>query len=374
MEPVRCDGRERTPPGDAGRSGCGLWRVSQTLNASPAASLEEIAFRKAIIAIQPEYFAWTAEAQERYRLTMPESDRFRAEQSVMQTLFGIRVNSADEADAAFKAFDEERVVRFQSAMLFFSGIGDNQFFLNEFLREGETLLDFETVYDYDCDDFCFQQEFFKKEDSRYVVKPYRGSLYYRWARLRIDGHFFYATLCMAEGYLHGLLETFGREQINALIPHRYVDGKNHGKRRGKGTLFDMKVDAGGKEGELEELEDRYRGYVRERCEAVADQFDTEARGRVYWIDKSQTHDPQIDFVFTDKAALRQVRFRHFMADCRNLVGNTPDFNALVDRERGAAQEFLKHHHCHILETFDPKIKKFRKKWKIVIADGALDDL
>ncbi len=91
------------------------------MNSSPAASLEEIAFRKAIIAVQPDYFAWTVEAQERYRLTIPESDRFRAEQSVLQTLFGIRVNTDDEADATFKAFDDEQVVRFQSAMLFFRG-------------------------------------------------------------------------------------------------------------------------------------------------------------------------------------------------------------------------------------------------------------
>lgn len=344
------------------------------MNSSPAASLEEIAFRKAIIAVQPDYFAWTVEAQERYRLTIPESDRFRAEQSVLQTLFGIRVNTDDEADATFKAFDDEQVVRFQSAMLFFNGIGNDQFFLNEFLGEGETLLDFETVYDYDYNDFCFQQEFFQKEDSSYVVKPYRGSLYHRWARLRIDGNFFYATLCMAEGYLHSLLEEFGREQIDVLIPHRYVDGKNHGKRRGKGTIFDMKVDAGGKEGELEELEDRYRDYVRGRCEVVAAQFDADARGRVYLIDRSREHDPQMDIIFTDKTALQQVRFNHFMADCRNLIGSTLEFDTLVDQEREAAQAFLERHHRNILETFDPKIKKFRKKRQIIIADGALDDL
>ena len=344
------------------------------MNASPAASLEEIAFRKAIIAVRPDYFAWTVEAQERYRLTMPESDHFRIKQSVLQTLFGIRVDTADEANAAFEALDDERVVRFQSAMLFFGGIGDDQFFLHEFLGEGETLLDFETVYDYDYNDFCFQQEFFQKEDSSYVVKPYRGSLYHRWARLRIDGRFFYATLCMAEGYLHGLLESFGREQIKILIPHRYVEGKNHGKRRGKGAVFEMKVDAGGKEGELEELENRYRDYVRGRREAIAAQFDTEARGHVYLIDRSRTHDPQMDVIFTDKTALRQVRFRHFMADCRNLVGNSLEFDALVDRERGAAQEFLERRHRHILETFDPKIRKLRQKRQVIIMDGALDDL
>lgn len=338
------------------------------------ASLEEIAFRKAIIAVQPNYFAWSVAAQERYRLNMPQSDWFRVEQSLLQTLFGIQINTEEAADAAFKAFDDEQVVHFQSAMLFFSGIGEDQFFLNEFLGEDETLLDFETLYDYDHDDFCFQQEVRQKEDSSYVVRPYQGSLYHRWARLRIDGHFFYATLCMAEGYLHGLLEEFGREQINKLIPHRYVNGKNHGKRHGKGTLFDIKVDASGKEGELEELEDLYRNYVRERCELVAAQFDAEAQGHIYLINRSQKNDPQLDFIFTDKSALQQVRFRHFMADCRSLVGNTLEFDALVEREREAAQKFLEFHYHHILENFDPKIKKFRKKRQIVIADGALDDL
>ncbi len=36
-------------------------------------------------------------------------------------------------------------------------VGEDYFFLNEYLDEGKTLFDFDTLYEYDYDDHCFQQ-------------------------------------------------------------------------------------------------------------------------------------------------------------------------------------------------------------------------
>jgi hypothetical protein len=57
--------------------------------------------------------------------------------------------------------------------------------------------------------------------------------------------------------MYSKLEEFGFDKINEMIPHEYVDGKNHGKREGKGSIFDLRVDAGGLEAQMEELKDRY---------------------------------------------------------------------------------------------------------------------
>ncbi len=82
----------------------------------------------------------------------------------------------------------------------------------------------------------------------------------------------------------------------------------------------------------------------------------------------------MDFIFTDKTALKAVRFRHFMADCRALAGDSRALDLITEREKSAILAFLHEAHRDIMENFDPKVVKLRKKNKIIVADGALDAL
>src|ERR671919_739283 len=66
-----------------------------------------------------------------------------------------------------------------------------------------------------------------------------------WARLNINGEFHYATLISLARHLLDILDETGSEQIESLIPHRYVEGKNHGKREQDGTVWNFQLDAGG---------------------------------------------------------------------------------------------------------------------------------
>lgn len=206
------------------------------------------------------------------------------------------------------------------------------------------------------------------------MKPYRGALYYRWARLFIDGVFHYASLCMAAGYVYSHLDEFGQQKVSALIPHRYVNAKDHGKREGKGTIFSQRLEAGGKEAQAEELQRRFRDYLSQRYDALLTEFDGQARKAVYMEDKSRPHDPHINFIFSDKTALQAVRFRHFMRDCRPLVVDRAELDAVISREHQAVDAYLDAACRDIFANFDPKVAPFRKKNKIIIADGALNDL
>ena len=183
-----------------------------------------------------------------------------------------------------------------SAMLQLTGIGDDYLFLNESMAENTSLLDFGTVYDYDYADHLFQESMRQKDDSNYIAKPYRGCPIFSMARLQINGVFHYANLCILAGYLYSKLEEFGFDKINEMIPHEYVDGKNHGKREGKGAIFDLRVDAGGLERQLDELKDRYYKYLFSRCEAILDDFDAKAPKRVYLVDVSTESEPHIDYL------------------------------------------------------------------------------
>ncbi|MDO9104347.1 MAG: hypothetical protein Q7U57_05235 [Methylovulum sp.] len=178
---------------------------------------------------------------------MPDDDDLRIRQLMVNVLFGIKTPNRDDLETALDSFDGGQYLLLNSTLLPLTGIGDDAFFLNEYFSENSSLLDFETVHDYDYADHVFQESIRQQDDPNYTAKPYRGSLYYRWARLQINGVFHYANLCMLAGYVHSKLEEFGFDKINGLISHEYVEGKNHGKRESQESLFDMRVDAGGLE-------------------------------------------------------------------------------------------------------------------------------
>ena len=298
----------------------------------------EVAFKRIMMAVNPDYFSWEIAEQERYRLGLSDEECFRIERDALKILFDIRVDTKEKMEAVCNSFRDEHYLLFNETMLFFNGIGGDLFYLDEYLGDDRTLLDFETLYDYDYDDHCFQEKSWKEEVPDYIVKPYRGTLYYRWARLHIEGTFFYADLSMMANYLYSVAEEVGFDKIQEMIPHEYVNGKNHGKREGKGTLFDLKLMANGKEAQLEELQHRYRVYIGERQKGALDDFDAGTQKRVYLVDKSEEVDPHMSFIFTDKTALQSVRFRHFMADCRSMLGDNQELDALIEQERQAAFE------------------------------------
>ncbi|MBK8276639.1 MAG: hypothetical protein IPK92_12615 [Nitrospira sp.] len=217
-------------------------------------------------------FGWSLEEQECYRVSMPEQDSFRLRQELVKALFGLHAKTDEDLSAISDQFGDEEHLVFNRALLPAAGVGEDSFFLNEYLGEGKTLLDFDTLYEYDYDDHCFQEQARKDEAPEYVMKPYRGALYHRWARLFIDGAFHYASLCMAAGYVYSNLDEFGQKKVSMLIPHRYVNAKDHGKREGKGTIFSQRLDAGGKEAQAEELQRRFWDYLSQRFDALLTEF------------------------------------------------------------------------------------------------------
>jgi PAS domain-containing protein len=341
---------------------------------NPAPADQAAALRRAIIRVWPDYYSWPEARQERHRLQRSREDDFRIRQAAVQSLFGLDVRSEEELEALLDSFDDARYLLLNSTLLPLQGIGADSFFLNESLPDDQSLLDFETLGDYARNDHQFQERARKQEDPGYVVRPYRGDLHHCWARLQVDGAFHYADLRTQAGYLVDALEELGSDRIQALIPHEYVDGSNHGKREGRGFLYDKRIDANGLEGHLDELQHRYYAYVNQRYEDLLGLFDQSARKCVYVRDRSRPDDPHMEFVFSDKTALDAVRFRHFVSDCRLLVGDNRELETRLDHERRAALDFLEESHRDIMNNFDPTVVKLRQKRKIILADGKLKHL
>lgn len=332
------------------------------------------ALRRAFMRVKPDYFALGESQREHYRQHIDKRDDFRIRQIVVKELFGIGIKNAKELDSVLDGFDDAHYLKLNSALLPLQGIGDDSFFLNEYLATDATLLSFDTVGDYARDDHQFQEQARHQDDTNYVSRSYRGDIHRCWARLTIDDAFHYADICSLAGYLIDLLDVRGFDRIADLIPHEYIDGPNHGRRADKGFVYDKRIDAGGLEGQLEALRDRYYAYLRKRSENLLDQFDATAARQVYMCDRGHEDDPHMDFVFSDKTALDSVRFRRFVKDCRRIAGDNAALGKLVDQESHVALDFLTRTHLEIMDNFDPTVVKLRQKRKIVLANDTLIDL
>lgn len=330
------------------------------------------AARKALMAADAHYYAWPTQQQERFRTTMGENSRNKVRRVLLGSLLGIQC-SDEEVDKVWDDIPLPKLNALNWASLLTSGIGEDYLYLNESMAEGKSLLDFATLYDYDYDDYLFQEQA-KQRD----IQNYQGAVYYAykhpsWVRLLIDGQFYYATFLSLATQLTDDIETAGNNIIEQLIPHEYVDGKDNGKPEKGGFLWDMQLDAGGQEGQLDELKSRWYSYLQELWLKLS-KISYEHPPAVYTQDKEWDHGPHLFFIFNNEAALKKIRWRHFLSDCKPLMDNFSVVAEQLDLEINSAKAFLTENHQDILANFDPNIVKLRKKRKIIMTTGALDDL
>ncbi len=330
------------------------------------------AARKALIAADARYFALTPREQERFRATISEDARRRVQRVLLDDLLDIKCRP-DEVDEVWDNVPLTSLKLLNWASLLTTGVGNDYIYLNECMAEGKTLLDFPTLYDYDYADYLFQEEARKRDFPDYGGIAYYAYQHPSWVRLLIHEQFYYSTFTSLATYVLDEIESAGEEIIQQLIPHKYVDGKKHGKQEQGGFLWDVKIDAAGQEAQLDELRSRWYGYQRERW-LVLSQLNVQRTPAVYVHDKDWDDDPHRFFIFTNESTLKQIRWRHFLSDCNSLVADYGEVEKLCAEEIGRANLWIVENHQDIQENFDPKVVKLRKKRKIILTESALNDL
>lgn len=330
--------------------------------------------RRAVTKVRPEYFGWAIKRRERYGVAVPRADAASLDRALLKELFGKVYSTRRQAAIAARRLSLAEQDRWNETVLPLHGIGEDCFFLNESFPRRKTILHFETLRDFDEFDYRFQEAARRKEDASYVGKAYRGSLYLNWARLYVEGRFAYATLSMAAGYIYAQLAEVAQELLAKIIPYEYVPGKHHGKAEGGGWRWDMRVDAKGREGIFEELREKIWRYEQERYDVLLSSWVGANRSGVYLVNCSEAPEIHWHFVFSDPLALSLVRFRSFHRDCRAMERSADELLGEIEKEKAALVTYINDQYAHISRTFDPKVRKFRERRKIVVAKGAFDGL
>jgi hypothetical protein len=330
------------------------------------------AARKALIAADPGYYSWTPEQQERFRATMNDASENRVEAVLLHDLLGISCTPENAGDI-WRDLPPAKLDRLNWAQLLTTGIGEDMIFLSESMAENTSLLDFETVYEYDYADYLYQEREYKKESRDYAGRDYVALRFSNWMRLIIDDRFYYATLYSLAGYLMEKLDGKGYDSIHTLIPFEYVEGKNHGKPEKGGSLWDMQREAGGLEKQLDELLNRWHHYMQQQWLELSQAF-VQSEPAVFMEDIQQNGERHRNFIFNNETALKQIRWRYFLKDCEPLKADFPVVAGLEKEELAKMDSWLRETHKDIMENFDPDVIKLRKKRKVVVAPGAFDGL
>ncbi|MDY6840809.1 MAG: hypothetical protein SV429_04770 [Pseudomonadota bacterium] len=332
------------------------------------------AANRALMAGSSKYFSWSTEKQERFRAAPGRECRCRMEQVLLKQVLGIKC-SATQAPEVWGELSLDQLNRINPADLLTRGIGQDFVYLNESMGEGESLLDFDTLYDYDYDNFLFQEEWRHRELKDYVSPGYFPLDQPRWLRLVMNEELVYGNLFSVASYVISRVAESGDRRLDELIPSAYVEGPNHGKQEDDGVLWDYQLDAGGLEPQLEELRRRWWGYQQSAELGLQWKLaDTAPRAYILHDESPVPDEVNINFVIQNEKTMRRVRWRAFLADLSDIDSDRNEVEDLITREKEAALRFIAEQYADIRENYIPPVISPGKERKLIISNGALDDL
>lgn len=325
----------------------------------------QVAIRRALMVANPLYHALPLEQQERFRLTMDDAAETKARIVLFRELLGI-ICTDKNVDGIWDELPIPRRTIFNQAWIYITGMGDDMIWLNEQLPEGKSLLDFDTLYDYDLASHRYQEAVRADDVGDYEEQDYYALRLSWWARLLIDGSLHYAFINSLASYVTDELEELGVEQIDGLIPYEYVHGEGHGTPEEGGVLWNTQRKTDGLELHLEELERRWYRYLGQRWIELSQEFVADCPA-VYMM-STVDHDGEArsSFLFNNEQALKNTRWRHFLADCKKMELSFAEAEARVQQEWAIAKKRLHEMYSDVMSHFDPTVVPFRRRRRVIL--------
>ena len=326
-----------------------------------------------LIKLDPLFFSYSVTEQNKRRQYFLDNEYDRVNAYLYKALFDLEYDS-DAEDDPLSSEQNHLLNAYTTALV---GIGDNAFRLCELQGTEFDLTAFDSLYEMDVAEFEYQEEAqIKYSPSSYKKREYRLTLNHNWVRM-IDNerNFYYSTHSSLSVYLTDEIERIANELIERLIPHTLVEGPEHGKDTKEGTLWDFQYQADGLEPQLEALKSSALCYRQNVRKELDDEFHTSSGEAVYFNKYADDiNGPCWDIIVKNAETAKKISFPCFLSDTKKYLQPIKNLDALKAREIEKAERFLYREHQRILENFDPKIAQLKKKMKVVVAPGALDNL
>ncbi len=329
----------------------------------------------------PEFFSLSKEKQDEFKINNIDELESKFKKFIYKQILNVELKNENDAEKYEHLITPEILLELNTQSTYLRGIGNNYFYLNEWFGDNENMLTFKTLYDYDFDNHNFQEEALINEKhfpEKTEKSPYKMRMNFYWARAIINNKFHYLHLASSAMYLHSKIEEELEEFIKELIPHEYEEGKDFGKKESSGFVLDFKLNANGKEKELQDLKDYYNYKLNNKIyDELQDYFFNNPMNSI-WIKEQNNEsktDPTLTYIFSDINVIKDVRFSHWEQDTNKYkTEDLSTLNNLFDSFFNKYKQEIKSVYNSIIEgSYVSDIKK-KKPLKVVANEGFIDDL
>jgi hypothetical protein len=335
---------------------------------------EQALVKRLLMRIDPLFFTYDKSKQEKVRQPYYYEHDDLITEYLFKHVFEIEYEKGMENE---DKLSKEQLDLFNAYLTALTGFGENSFVYNEYQPKDFDLSLYASLYDYDFEEFNFQQNARNEHsDGEIVERPYRLYLNSNWARLLDEqGYFYYSTQSSLSNYLYDKLYEHASDRMDQLIPHDFVDGPDNGKKTKGGYLWDVKLEAYGLEAQLDELKDRYRDYLNRVLDEMNEAFYQDSECAVYY-ERSTINDeePRLDVIIKNAQTAKNISFQSYLKDCEKYLKPYKELEELSQQELEKLDTFINENYQDVMENFDPKVKRFKRKMDVIIAPEALKGL
>ena len=274
--------------------------------------------KKIVISKWPEVYNMNQNEFDSWVLSLSQEDEDWLDRKVVNVLFKKNFKKIEDVDEFIKDLELQDKGRINKEKLYYNGVGENFFSFNE-QDPKELVINNKTLFDYDKSEFLRKEDVLLEYSPERLKENYKGlELFHDWCRLYIDDNLVYGTLDSLTSFVTSTLESFLDDEIERIYPHEYVNGKDHGKSKNGGFVWNMVVDANGKEKHLDELRKRVMNdYFYKVLNLEILKYCEEINLDSVFVKREKDEDGVSDyfhFIFSDLNVAKRINLKSFYTD------------------------------------------------------------
>jgi hypothetical protein len=280
---------------------------------------------------------------ERFILHEAEVNKDSLSDAICLALYDAPYNSDDDI------YSETQIDEINLYKLFFTGIGNNFFFMNECdgWRDIATCL---TLADYCKQQHEIQQRLrFEREDA-FTKTDYKFNCSY-WVRfIQQNNTLCYANVHSADSELYWILEEILNDFIDEVVPHQWVEGKNNNKEDENGFIeWDMHIDANGYEALYDFLLMQGKLLINQQVSNIANELAQQPPITMSVLSDDNNDTKSLTIVVNNQQAAEAIYFRDFTSTVDALKQSKDELTNLFKTQQGLfKQSLLKlFHECEL---------------------------
>lgn len=313
--------------------------------------VDEKVINKVILGLQPNYCSMNEREKELALVSLAHNFYNEIRSELAMELFG--TNIEDEI-LWWSSLSNEQKNLFDLHLADLVGIGKNKISLATVLPgPGKSLLDYDTVYSFDYEDFKAHKRMSELECSaEYLASYYRAFLPGTLLMMMHKNKVHYGMIISMANSLRIDILDYAYKIAAELIPSSVVLGPNHQKKAMNWTVRDRKRDAGGRERELAKLNDSANKFSVARKLVLDDMLDDQAPMILINTFTDGQSSNNIDIIVSNKTVLKQVHWKTFMDDIEKITDGREKYQQILNQEKVLAKAFMiKEHRKIILSRF-----------------------